>query len=63
MKAFDSKNSNVEASGLSESAWEAKKRNSLDSILEAHPEHYLVPDYEEDTIEGIGEHMARVGIT
>jgi hypothetical protein len=62
MEALDSKNSNAKTNSLHDSAWEAKNRNGLDSNLKAHPEHYLIPDYDEGIIDVIGEHMARLRI-
>ncbi|KAI1084723.1 hypothetical protein F5B20DRAFT_522981 [Whalleya microplaca] len=39
-----------------------KNAAGLGMILPAHPEHYLVPLYDEGIVEVIGEHMARVRI-
>jgi hypothetical protein len=40
----------------------SRKSVALERMLRIHPEHYMVPDYEEGSVEVIGEHMARLRI-
>jgi hypothetical protein len=40
----------------------SRKSVALERMLRIHPEHYMVPDYEEGSAEVIGEHMARLRI-
>ena len=39
-----------------------RREMALQRLLRAHPEHYMIPPYEEGIVEVIGEHMARLRI-